>query len=605
MLNLTSAPYALGDIKAEALDFIAASVVIADTKGHFIYVNQKAVQTLGYNHPTELLGRHWSTVHANDDVDGALSVIRPILQSTGVWQGNVSITRRNKTTFLAQLSLTRQSTGHVCCLFYDVTNEVERERKLADLSLAVENATDGIALLGPDEKYYYLNQKHITHFGYKAEGELLGKTWRVIYPQHEIDRIEQDLFPQLMANGRWQGETQGLTKNGEIIHQEITLTTLNNGGMICIMRNITDKKIEENKRQQLALVAANTNNAVIITGAGHYVEWMNDAAQSILNINPRQPDLCVIHLLKANAINPQVLEGFEEQLAAKGKAYLELSIKGHNGRTLWLLGNVDSVSENSIIKNYVYVLVDITTVKEAEEQLKKALEKERNLNELKSRFVSLTSHEFRTPIAGIQSSLEIMEHHIQANPAPINSKLQKHLNQINEEVDRMTELMNNVLVIGKINQGMVEFTPETGCVNSFVQTLLHNHTGPKPHPIGLQVTGQVRPACFDKRLLHHMLDNLLTNALKYSAQANTPPHINIHYNASSIEFTFTDYGIGIPVEDQPHLFQSFFRASNTQNVPGTGLGLPIVQQFAELHGGKVVLVKSQPGKTIFKLTISA
>jgi signal transduction histidine kinase len=164
--------------------------------------------------------------------------------------------------------------------------------------------------------------------------------------------------------------------------------------------------------------------------------------------------------------------------------------------------------------------------------------------------------------------------------------------------------MENVLVLGKINSGRFDFRPQLGDLYKFIDTVVsaakyeaYNKS------IEVNFSGEKRMVNFDGRLLQHMLDNLISNALKYSAETPLFPKLNVKVKAAEVDFEITDYGIGIPEVDQPNLFDSFFRARNTQNIPGTGLGLPIVQQFSELHGGKIVLLESHPGKTVFKLTI--
>jgi PAS domain S-box-containing protein len=595
----------LDTIKAEAVEHVINCVTITNKEGIFLFVNKYAAQTLGYEDPTELIGKHYEALYSTEQMEQTNRKALPAITEKGNWQGRAYIKRKNGTEFCAQLNVTLLPSGNECCVFYDITNELERENKLAHLNLAVELASDGIALLGPDEKYNYLNDNHVKHFGYEKEEELIGKTWRVIYPQEEIDRIETDLFPKLSATGRWQGETLGITKSGNPINQEITLTALPNGGLICIMRNITERKKEENERKQLALVASNTNNAVIITDENHSIQWINKAAEDISGFSLETlPDKSIRELLNQLSVTDFVLLDIEQRLKKEGQINTEFSIKDRHGKNHWLYGNVNSVTEKDKVKNYVYVLVDITPFKEAENQLMLSLEKEKALNELKTRFVTLTSHEFRTPLAGIQSSTDILGIHLNNAGSVSYEILSRHLNQINDEVARMTELMENVLVLGKINSGRFDFRPQQANLTKFIETVVaaDKYKGYEKS-IELHFAGEERMVNFDGRLLQHMLDNLLSNAFKYSSGSISPPQLQVIFKTDEIDFVTTDYGIGIPVGDQNSLFESFFRARNTQNIPGTGLGLPIVQQFAELHGGCVVLMESTPGKTIFKLTI--
>lgn len=595
----------LDAIKAEAVENVTSCVTITSKEGLFLFINKYASQTLGYKDQSELIGKHYSILYSTEEMEQTNMKALPAITEKGNWQGRAYIKRKNGTEFCAQLNVTLLPSGNECCVFYDITSELERENKLANLNLAVELASDGVALLGPDETYNYLNDNHVKHFGYEKEEELIGKTWRVIYPQEEIARIENDLFPKLAATGRWQGETLGITKDGNPINQEITLTALPNGGLICIMRNITERKKEENERKQLALVASNTNNAVIITDENHTIQWINKAAEDISGFSLETlPDKSILELLNHLSVTNFVLLDIEERLKSERQINTEFSIKDRNGKNHWLYGNVNRVTEMDKAKNYVYVLVDITPFKEAENQLVSSLEKEKALNELKTRFVTLTSHEFRTPLASIQSSTDILGIHLNNNNSITHEILSRHLNRINEEVARMTELMENVLVLGKMNSGRFDFRPQQANLTKFIETVVaaDKYKGYEK-TIELHFAGEERIVNFDGRLLQHMLDNLISNAFKYSSGSKSSPQLQVLFKESEVDFEITDYGVGIPPADQRSLFESFFRASNTQNIPGTGLGLPIVQQFSELHGGEVVLVESIPGKTVFKLTI--
>jgi PAS domain S-box-containing protein len=603
---LSTAPLTpnLYQIKAEAIENLTACLTINDPEGNFLYVNSYTLNMFGYTHAHELVNKSWKILYSGNNIDYGQNVVLPTLNATGNWVGDVKMTKKNGDIFEAHLNLTILPSGNICCLFQDVTLEREKDKLLNNLNLAVEHALDGIALLGPDEKYYYLNDKHVKYFGYQTEDELLGKTWRVIYDDDEIKRIEESLFPILMQTGKWQGETIGRRKDGSHISQEITLTTLPNGGMICIMRDITQRKLVENERAQLAMVARNTTNAVIITNGEHEIQWANQAAESILALDSTYFKGPIAGLLKKLGVPDKRWADTKNKIEAQQKVNIEFSAADNQGKTHWLYANISKITENNVIKNIVYVLVDITSIKEADRQLLATLEKEKSLNELKSRFVTLASHEFRTPLTSIQSSIELMDTYLGQSELTGKEKLYKHISRISQEVARMTELMNNVLVLGKINSTGFTFKPQQGDLMKFVQQLIVSQDYLRyNNKTEVKQTGNLRLVNFDTTLLTHMLGNLLSNALKYSPDTEKGPLMEIKYQETEIDFIVTDYGMGIPIQDQPKVFESFFRAGNTLNLPGTGLGLPIVKQFAELHQGKVELVSSRPGETIFKLTI--
>ncbi len=243
---------------------------------------------------------------------------------------------------------------------------------------------------------------------------------------------------------------------------------------------------------------------------------------------------------------------------------------------------------------------DITKRKQAEQEMVRALEKEKELSELKSSFVSMTSHEFRTPMSTILSSAELLEHY---HHKFTEEKRRSHLHRIQSAIQQMTQLLNDVLTIGKAEAGKLEFKPEFINLEKFCKNLTEEMqlSIGNSHEIIFSKQGEIRHSYMDEKLLRHIFSNLLSNAVKYS------PHGGTIYWKLTIEsvgaatpveyraiFQVQDQGIGIPETDQKRLFDSFFRATNVGMIPGTGLGLAIIKNCVDLHGGEISL-SSQVG----------
>ncbi|MBO9999696.1 MAG: PAS domain S-box protein [Cyanobacteria bacterium SID2] len=244
---------------------------------------------------------------------------------------------------------------------------------------------------------------------------------------------------------------------------------------------------------------------------------------------------------------------------------------------------------------------DITERKRAEAEVIKALEKERELIDLKSRFVSMTSHEFRTPLAIIKSSAQLLHRYEWSREEQL-----EQLDQIQSAVRHMTELLDDVLTFAKSEAGTLKFNPEQLELREFCQNLiaqLNNSIG-RERTIIFEI---VEPEAsltdnrskresivrFDEKLLRQILTNLISNALKYS-QVDRSVSFKTTFERNYVVFEVKDEGIGIPPEDLPRLFESFHRARNVGTIPGTGLGLSIVRRCVELHGGEID-VESQLG----------
>lgn len=244
---------------------------------------------------------------------------------------------------------------------------------------------------------------------------------------------------------------------------------------------------------------------------------------------------------------------------------------------------------------------DITERKRAEEEMRRALEKERELNTLKSNFVSLTSHEFRTPLTTILSSAEMLEYYSDRLTA---EKKLGHLRRIQTAVKLMTSLLDDILIIGKAEAGKLEFVPAPLDLVKFCRDLVEELqlTDKANHLLMFEGEVDCGQGLMDQRLLQHILSNLLSNALKYSPQGSTV-QFTLHCQAGQAVFQIQDHGLGIPLEDQARLFETFHRASNVRNIQGTGLGLAIVKRSVDLHGGTIDVASQVGVGTTFTVTL--
>lgn len=231
--------------------------------------------------------------------------------------------------------------------------------------------------------------------------------------------------------------------------------------------------------------------------------------------------------------------------------------------------------------------------KKAEQEAKKALERERELNDLKSKFVSIASHEFRTPLSTIMSSASLIS---QYNDRGDTEKIQKHVNRIKSSVNHLTSILNDFLSLGKLEEGVVDVKRETVFLREFLYEVKEElyPTLKERQQLILDVDEVSGEFCTDTRILRNILFNLVSNASKYS-DAGKNIYIECRSREKDIILSIRDEGIGIPAEDQKHMFERFFRASNAGNIQGSGLGLHIVKRYAELLGGEITFT-SEFGK---------
>ena len=249
---------------------------------------------------------------------------------------------------------------------------------------------------------------------------------------------------------------------------------------------------------------------------------------------------------------------------------------------------------------------DITKRKQAEQELIAALNKEKELSELKSRFVSMTSHEFRTPLAIISSSAGLLQNY---HYKLTQDKKDKHLDRIQSSVKHMTQLLEDVLLINRAEINKLQFNPVAMDVVSFCQNLTEEIQMSHPshfinfsYSIAEDRQQKSYKSYLDEKLLRQIIINLLSNAIKYSPEKSSIK-MKVILEKTKIIFHIIDEGIGVPEQDKPRLFESFHRAENVGNIPGTGLGLAIVKKCVDLHNGEINFDSSDQKGTTFTVKI--
>jgi signal transduction histidine kinase len=238
--------------------------------------------------------------------------------------------------------------------------------------------------------------------------------------------------------------------------------------------------------------------------------------------------------------------------------------------------------------------------------LKQSLEKEKELNQLKSRFIAMASHEFRTPLAIISSSSGILQ---KFSHRLTEDRKQEHLKTIQNTIKHITQILDDVLMINRVEVDKIELHLEALDIIDFCRGLIREIQGTSySHIIEFSLNSSqlilddTLFTEFDPKIIRQILTNLLTNAMKYSP-GNSQVNFSLNITDKQIIFIIQDYGIGIPKEDQVNLFASFYRGSNVGSISGTGLGLAIVKKCVEQHQGEITL-ESKPNKgTIFKVII--
>lgn len=260
------------------------------------------------------------------------------------------------------------------------------------------------------------------------------------------------------------------------------------------------------------------------------------------------------------------------------------------------LKNYSSELEKQV-KNRTLILEEaIEELEKTKKDLHNALDKERELNELKSRFVSMASHEFRTPLTTMMSSLSLVKKYGEQNDT---ENQVKHVGKIKTSINNLTDILNDFLSLSKLEEGRVENMPEEVNLKTFLEDIISEMKAMASENQKLvQIHKGDELVYVDKKLLKNIMFNLISNAIKFSPDGGEI-EITSEVSNSAIKISVKDSGIGISKEDQKHLYERFFRGNNATHIQGTGLGLNIVAKYVELMNGSLDLISKENNGTTF------
>jgi PAS domain S-box-containing protein len=334
----------------------------------------------------------------------------------------------------------------------------------------------------------------------------------------------------------------------------------------------------------LQKVLISMGDALIVTSITGNIKKVNQAVENLFGYSEAELSGQSLNLLIARE-DFLALKIYQQLIETNGSVERsELSCKHRDGRELTIEFSCSLVqTEVKGLFDVVYIGRDITERIRMETEIRQALQKEKELSELKSRFVSITSHEFRNPLSSILGCVEIL------NTCNITETQERetYLDYIRQSALNMQSLLEDILILGKAEAGKTKFQPELCNLEQFCRDLIREiQLTSREKRIIFDMQQKLDLVSIDRKLLRRILINLISNALKYS-DAEKKVELQISRENKDIVFHVRDRGIGIPSEDYPHLFESFHRAKNVGNIPGTGLGLSIVRKSVELHGGSI------------------
>ena len=450
-----------------------------------------------------------------------------------------------------------------------------RNRRLID---AIPLGIMQIVVTSGGQINYIANRAFESQTGYSVEEfvRLSSDESESLYHPNDSDRVNQ-----LWA--RWFSEDSPSMahdlyrfrhKSGEYRYMEMYATRFRAEGgdryFIQAAMDVTEKKLAENRLKMLATFPEQNPNPILEISVKGEVTYQNQMALQHF------PDIA------QRGLNDPLLAWLQPYLdGLVSKAGKTIRHEYENANVVYDL-SVSYLPEGEILRIFCHI---ITEQKQAERQLRKALATERELNALKTRFVSTVSHEFRTPLAGILSSAEILERYADRLE---EWRRKEEIGKIKSRVTELTHLMDDFLLQSSLPAAGERLSYGDVDLSQLCREVTENLQETDPAASAIEYICNVDNSVLvgDARLLRQVVKNLLSNAVKYSG-VGSPIVLRVREQGEFLELCVADKGIGIPASEQVRLFTPFFRASNVLQRPGTGIGLSLVKEFVELHGGTI------------------
>ncbi|MEH1920925.1 sensor histidine kinase [Nostoc sp.] len=363
-------------------------------------------------------------------------------------------------------------------------------------------------------------------------------------------------------------------------------------GMVAVIADITHQKKQEEQVRLLQSVVVNTNDGVVITEAqpigkpGPHIIYVNEAFTRITGYSPEEVLGKTPRILQGAKTSRVELDKVWNALSHWESVTVQVINYRKDGSEFWNEFSIVPVADQTgCYTHWIAVQRDITGRKRLDE-IRMALERERELSVLKTRFFSMASHEFRTPLSTALAAAQLLENC--QDEWDNSSKRLRNLQRIQLSVKNMVQMLDDILTINRAETGKLEFNPKLINLEEFCAYFVEEMrlSTDERHTLSFACQGKAVNAWVDERLLHSILSNLLLNAIKYSPEGGNV-NLRLVFKSDTVILQVQDQGIGIPLADQKQLFQPFHRGKNVRSIPGTGLGLVVVKKCVDLHKGYI------------------
>ncbi|MCB9447359.1 MAG: PAS domain S-box protein [Flavobacteriales bacterium] len=625
------------DIFQLMFETAAEGMLVADHQGTIRLCNPRISEMFGFAND-ELVGqkvellipRRYSTHHPTHRESFQQ---HPAKRPMGIGRKLYAL-RKDGSEFPVEISLnhlTSEGEAMTVALITDISERVQAEERVMlekNRSQSYLDMAGTLFIVTQENHHLSLINKQACEAVGNTERDAIGKNWIANYVALNDRKKVADLFNELFrlpAGSRVESEFEIIGTGGHprlVAWHHIVLQDSDTKGILSSGQDITERKAFQEKLQALntELEERVTERTKEFEKSQHlYSIIARNFPNGTINVLDRNlayifvegRELYKLGITSKNLIGKKITDRLPLETAEKIINELQGVFNGEpqvievqKKENHYILNAVPLPDEDGVISQILVVENNITAQKKAEQDMQEALRKERQLNELKSRFVSMASHEFRTPLSTILSSSGLIEKHLERSGQmnAIAEKVLPHFNRIRSSVNNLTGILNDFLSLDKLETGGVCIQTKRFAITELAEEVLESFGNlvKKNQHIQYTHTGEEEVE-LDPQMLRNIINNLISNAIKYSSEGSL-----IEFTTGVADEKLTvevrDHGIGIPDEDKAHMFERFFRAKNAINIQGTGLGLNIVKRYTDLMEGTITF-ESESGKgTVFTIS---
>ncbi len=544
--------------------------------------------------------------------------IKNILEKPGSFSINYKLKHKNGSFIFIEdngivLTDDNGNPNRVLGSMKDITLKKHAENELRKLSHAVEQSQVSIVITNREGNIEYVNPKFCEVTGYNFD-EAIGQNPRILKSGDWKSDAYHGMWDDISSGRSWTGIFHNKKKNGELFWESAHISPIKdfNGEIthyIAVKEDITEKvkneeqlakyreHLEEMVEERTAQLNSQNNFLRSLIDTIPNPLFVKDSEGCYTDVNPAFEKF--FGLTKNDILGKKldlVLSGEAKEIAIltdeklmkeKGIVNYETYFEDGNKNKIAVLVYKASFGTSDQIEGLVGIFFDISLRKDLEEKTIEALNREKELNEMKTNFISMASHEFRTPLTTILASADLVEMYYKKWP---EDKVINHIKKIQDSVTYMTSLLDDVLTLSRADRGKIKFSPTKVNLKDLCSQLMNEIKYQTLPGHNLVFDYKLDDEIFklDNKLLTQILNNLLSNAVKFSPEGGKIL-LSVTKKQKKIQFIVEDEGLGIEPNDLKNIFEPFYRGKNVTEIHGSGLGLNIVKNAVELCGGDIMI----------------